>query len=147
VRPGIFRGRCEPWWERLVAAGFDPAQPAVVTSLGVSMYLTKDATEATLRQLAGLAPGSTLAMTFLLPSELLDVADRPALQAAERGARAAGTQFISFYAPDEMLALARQAGFPEVQHVLNAELGARYFADRADGVGPTSGEDLLLATT
>ena len=27
------------------------------------MYLTKDATAATLRQIAGLAPGSTLAMT------------------------------------------------------------------------------------
>lgn len=137
----------EPWWERLTAAGFDPGQPALVTSLGVSMYLTKDATEATLRQLAGLAPGSTLAMTFLLPSELLDEADRPALQAAERGARAAGTPFISFYTPEEMLALAREAGFGEARHVSNAELRARYFADRADGLRPTSGEDLLLATT
>ncbi|HTF46535.1 MAG TPA: class I SAM-dependent methyltransferase, partial [Pseudonocardia sp.] len=49
------------WWERLSAAGFDPGQPAVVVSTGVSMYLTKDATAATLRQLAELAPGSTLA--------------------------------------------------------------------------------------
>ncbi len=55
------------WWQELAVAGFDPGRPAVVASTGVSMYLSKDATAATLRQLAGLAPGSTLAMTFLLP--------------------------------------------------------------------------------
>ena len=64
-----------------------------------------------------LAPGSTLAMTFLLPPELLDDADRPGLEAAERGARAAGTPFISFYTPAEMLALAREAGFADARHV------------------------------
>lgn len=104
------------WWGQLSAAGFDPGQPAVVVSTGVSMYLTKDATAATLRQLAGLAPGSTLAMTFLLPAELLDEAVRPGLQATEKGARASGTPFISFYTPQEMLALARDAGFREAQH-------------------------------
>src|SRR6202034_3660455 len=57
------------WWQPLAAAGFDAARPAVVASTGVSMYLTRDATAATLRQLAGLASGSTLAMTFLLPPE------------------------------------------------------------------------------
>src|SRR5271170_6984032 len=68
------------WWEQLIAAGFDPGQPAVVVSTGVSMYLTKDSNAATLRQLAGLAPASTLAMTFLLPAELLDDDDRPGFQ-------------------------------------------------------------------
>lgn len=137
----------EYWWEQVCAAGFDPGQPAVVVSTGVTMYLTKDATAATLRQLAGLAPGSTLAMTFLLPAELLDDADRPGLQAAERGARASGTPFISLYTPEEMLALAREAGFKDAQHVSGSSLAERYFADRTDGLRPSSGEDLLVATT
>ena len=34
------------------------------------MYLTRDAIVATLRQVAALAPGSTLAMSFLVPVEL-----------------------------------------------------------------------------
>ncbi len=135
------------WWGQLSAAGFDPGQPAVVVSTGVSMYLTKDATAATLRQLAGLAPGSTLAMTFLLPAELLDDADRPGLQATEKGARASGTPFISFYTPQEMLALARDAGFREAQHVSAADLTQRYFAGRTDGLRPASGEETLVATT
>jgi methyltransferase (TIGR00027 family) len=135
------------WWEQVSAAGFDPGQPAVVVSTGVTMYLTKEATAATLRQLAGLARGSTLAMTFLLPPELLGDADRSGLQTAERGARASGTPFVSFYTPAEMLALAREAGFRDARHVPGTLLAERYFAGRADGLRPSSGEDLLVATT
>jgi methyltransferase (TIGR00027 family) len=137
----------ESWWQQLSVAGFDPGQPAVVVSTGVTMYLTKDATAATLREVAGLAPGSTLAMTFLLPAELLDDADRSGLQVSEKGARASGTPFISFYTPPEMLTLAREAGFKDVRHVPGTMLAERYFADRTDDLRPSSGEDLLLATT
>jgi methyltransferase (TIGR00027 family) len=135
------------WWRRLSAAGFDPGQPAVVVSTGVTMYLTKDATAVTLREIAGFAPGSTLAMTFLLPIELLDEADRPGLQVSGKGARASGTPFVSFYTPQEMLALARDSGFREARHVPGAEIAQRYFAGRTDGLRPSSGEDTLVATT
>src|SRR5579872_12937 len=47
----------DSWWQRLKTAGFDAGQPAIVASTGVSMYLTKDAIAATLRQVAALAPG------------------------------------------------------------------------------------------
>jgi methyltransferase (TIGR00027 family) len=137
----------ESWWQQLAAAGFDPGQPAVVASTGVTMYLTKDATAGTLRQLAGLAPGSTLAMTFLLPTELLDDADRSGLKASEKGARSSGTPFISFYTPQEMLALAHEAGFKDAQHVSGSSLAERYFADRTDGLRPSTGEDFVVATT
>ncbi|MGW9173726.1 class I SAM-dependent methyltransferase [Streptomyces decoyicus] len=135
------------WWEQLSEAGFDPGRPAVVACTGVTMYLTEDATAATLRRLAGLAPGSTLAMTFMLPTELVDDADRPALEATRPQAQAAGTPFISFYAPQEMLALAHDAGFEDAHHVSGSVLAERYFADRTDGLRPSSGEDLLIATT
>jgi methyltransferase (TIGR00027 family) len=135
------------WPERLAEAGFDPGQPAVVVSTGVSMYLTRDATTATLRQLAGLAPGSTVVMTFLLPAELLAGSDRSRLQASRQGARASGTPFISFYTPADMLALARQAGFTDARHVPGSLLAGRYFDGRPDGLRPSAGEDLLVATT
>jgi methyltransferase (TIGR00027 family) len=135
------------WWPRLAEAGFDPGQPAVVVSTGVTMYLTKAATAATLRQLAGLAPGSTAAITFLLPADLLGDADRAGLQVSGTGARAAGTPFISFYTPPEMLDLARAAGFRDVRHVPGSALAERYFAGRADALRPSAGEDFLVATT
>lgn len=137
----------EDWLRRLAEAGFDPGRPAVVVSTGVSMYLTKEATAATLRRIASLAPGSTLAMSFLLQTDLVDEGDRAGLRASEGGARASGTPFISFYTPQEMLALAHEAGFPDARHVSGASLADRYFAARTDGLRPSSGEDLLLATT
>jgi hypothetical protein len=65
-----------------------------------------------------------------------------------RGARESGTPFISFFAPDEMLDLARAAGFRHARHASSEELARRYFAGRSDGLRPpTAGEDLLVAAT
>jgi methyltransferase (TIGR00027 family) len=138
----------EVWWERLTSDGFDAYRPALVASTGVSMYLSKEAISSTLRQVAALSHGSTLAMTFLLPIELADPEVRPGLERAQKGAQVSGTPFISFFTPTEMLALARGAGFREVQHVSAAFLTERYFAGRTDGLRPpTSAEELLVATT
>jgi methyltransferase (TIGR00027 family) len=135
------------WWDRLAAAGFDVSRPAVVTSTGVSMYLTRQTIAATLRQVAALAPTSLLAMTFILPIEFAEPEERAGFEAAVKGARASGTPFITFLTPPEMLALAREAGFRELQHVSAALLTERYFAKRADGLRPGSGEALLVAST
>lgn len=138
----------DAWWDRLAASGFDAKRPAVVASTGVSMYLTKDAIAATLQKVAALAAGSTLVMSFLLPIELADPEVRPGIEQAAKGARASGTPFISFFTPTEMLALARDSGFREVQHVSAATLAQRYFADRTDGLRPpNNSEELLVATT
>jgi methyltransferase (TIGR00027 family) len=138
----------DAWWERLTAAGFDIARPAIVASTGVSMYLTRDAIEATLRQVASLASGSTLAMSFMLPIEMADPEVRPGIERAAAGARANGTPFISFFTPDEMLAMAREAGFREVRHVSAESLAERYFNGRSDGLRPpANAEELLVATT
>jgi methyltransferase (TIGR00027 family) len=145
--PVQFEGS-DSWWRGLVDAGFDPTRSAVVASAGVSMYLTEEAIVATLRQVASLAPGSTFVMTFMQPLELVPPDVRVALQFAVAGARASGTPFISFYAPEAMLALARAAGFRHVEHVSAESLGERYFAGRADGLRPPTGaEELLVATT
>jgi methyltransferase (TIGR00027 family) len=138
----------DAWWDRVAEAGFNSKDPAIVASTGVSMYLTKEAIAATLRQVAALAPGSTLVMTFLLPLEFADPETRHGLELAQKGARASGTPFISFFTPPEMLALARECGFREVQHVSAAMLTQRYFANRTDGLRPPlNAEELLVATT
>jgi methyltransferase (TIGR00027 family) len=137
----------ESWWTQLKAAGFDATQPAVVACTGVSMYLTRDAIAATLRQIAALAPGATLAMTFLLPLELMEPDVRSGFQLAEKGARASGTPFISFFAPSEMLSLAREAGLEDSRHVSAADLNERYFTGRSDGLRVSGGEEFLVAAT
>jgi methyltransferase (TIGR00027 family) len=138
----------DAWWDRLAAAGFDARKPAAIASTGVSMYLTRDAITETLRKIAALAPGSTLAMSFMLPIEMTDPEVRAGVERAAAGARASGTPFISFFTPQQMLALAGEAGFKTVQHVSAAVIADRYFAGRPDGLRPPkNSEEILVAMT
>ncbi|MCD2193769.1 class I SAM-dependent methyltransferase [Actinomycetospora endophytica] len=135
------------WWDALLAAGFDPGRPAVVSSTGVSMYLTREANRATLERLAGLAAHSTVAMTFQPPSEMLDGTARHFRDLSAAGAAAAGTPFLSYFAPDEIVALARSAGFREARVAGADELNRAYFDGRADGLRVTPAEEFLVAST
>ncbi|WP_245663724.1 class I SAM-dependent methyltransferase [Nocardia arthritidis] len=137
----------DAWWLRLIEAGFDPTRPALVASAGVSMYLTREANIATLRQLSKLAAGSTLAATFLLPVELVDADEQRLRRFAEEGARRSGTPFLSFFRPEELVKLAEDAGFAAARHISSAELTTRYFADRTDGLRPAESEQIVIATT
>jgi len=138
----------ESWLQLLAAEGFDAKKPALVASTGVSMYLSKDAISATLREVASLAAGSTLVMSFMLPIDQAEAEVRASIRGAEAGARANGTPWISFFTPDEMLELARKAGFQRVEHISAAALSQRYFANREDGMRlPNNSEELLVATT
>lgn len=124
---------------------FRSGRPALVAATGLSMYLTRDAVAALLRDAAALAPGSMLAMTFQLPTDLLEPEERPARERTMEGARAMGTPFISFFSPAEILAMARNAGFRETRHLSAAETASRYFAGRTDGLRPSSTEEMLVA--
>ena len=136
------------WPAQLAAAGFDARAPAVVVSTGVSMYLTTEANNATLRDVAAFARGTTFAMTFILPLELVESSARFGMERAEQGAQASGTPFISHFTPDAIVAMARAAGFADVRHVSAQQLAERYFADRPDGLRPPfNSEELLIATT
>ncbi|MDV9173680.1 class I SAM-dependent methyltransferase [Streptomyces sp. W16] len=135
------------WWGQLAAAGLDTGRPAVVAATGVIMYLTLDAITVLFRLVAGLAPGSTLVTTFLRPVDDVEPEQRAQLEVAVRGARAAGTPFLSFFTPEQVLALGRKCGFREVRHVSAADLAERYFVGRGDGVGPSRGEEVMVAST
>ena len=78
---------------------------------------------------------------------MLDPEDRPRHEAVYERARAAGTPFISFFTPDEIVSLAREAGFAWARHVSNDDLAQRYFEGRADGLRPAKGEAFLVAGT
>jgi methyltransferase (TIGR00027 family) len=135
------------WLDQVKAAGFDAARPAVVASTGVTMYLTKAAIADTLRQIATLARGSTLAMTFLLPLEFAAPEERAAFAAAKQGAKRSGTPFVSLFTPSDMMDMARVAGFRHVDYVSGAMLAERYFANRSDGLHPGGSEAILVAET
>jgi methyltransferase (TIGR00027 family) len=65
----------DDWWRALLDTGFDGDARALVSSSGVTMYISKAATAATLRRLTAMAPGSIVAMTFMVPFDLVDEVD------------------------------------------------------------------------
>jgi methyltransferase (TIGR00027 family) len=73
----------DAWWDRLAASGFDSAQPAIVTSTGVSMYLTRNAIAAMLRHGRGARPG--LHAGHVVPASDRAGGSRPALRDRESG--------------------------------------------------------------
>ncbi|AZA80470.1 SAM-dependent methyltransferase [Chryseobacterium lactis] len=135
------------WWEELVQAGFNIHEPAVIVCTGVTLYLTREAISTTLQQIATLAPGSKLAMSFYLPIDLLDEEDQPMQEIAEKGAKESGTPFVSFFAPYEVLLLAQEAGFERPEIISTNNIKQLYFSDRTDDLQPASGEVFLLAST
>jgi methyltransferase (TIGR00027 family) len=98
----------------LVRNGFDAARPALVSWLGVTMYLTRDAVEETLAVVGGLAPGTEIVVDHMLPEHLRDAAGQSYvdLVAAEHG-----EPWLTFLDPDELAAMMRKCGLEPVEHV------------------------------
>jgi methyltransferase (TIGR00027 family) len=135
------------WSKEISAAGFDFQRPAVVSALGLTMYLSLDAISELLRHVAALARGSSLVLSFLRPPDEDDAEERALREAARQRAREGGTPFVSSFAADELIQLARSCGFREATHVSAADLTARYFQGRSDGLRPLGSEELIVAMT
>jgi methyltransferase (TIGR00027 family) len=124
----------------LVEAGFDSAKPAFFAWLGVVPYLTLDAFRATLETIAKLPAGTAVSFDYGLSPQSLSPLRRIAFRAlAERVAKA-GEPFQLFFTPEALDAEFTRAGFRRFEQLDAAQLNARYFAGRADGLQlPTPG--------
>lgn len=102
---------------RLRAAGFDFGEPAVVSWLGVLMYLDRDAINRTLAVLAGCAPGTELIADYMLTAGLRDDAGDQYVELVGPATAERGEPWLSFFAPAEMGALLARHGFGTAAHV------------------------------
>jgi len=113
--------------DRLLGASFDPAGPSLVVWLGVSMYLTRDAIDATLADLAQLcAPGSRLVVDYIRDGV---VAARTPWPGADRIARLVarrGEPYRSDFTGQGIDAVLTAHGFEPVEHLGVAALLNRY---------------------
>lgn len=134
------------WWQELLKNGFDLQQKTFVSCTGVSLYLTKPAIIETLKNLSLLAPGSSIAIAFYLPLELLDEEDQPMQEMATKGAKEAGTPFVSFFSMEEIEKMAAQIGLKDIKTISTKDMKERYFSNRTDDLVPASGEFFLVAT-
>ena len=130
----------------LAQAGFDPSRPALVSWLGVTMYLTEGAISQTLAEISGFASGTQLVTEYMLPAALRDdtgnaYAGLVAPAVAERG-----EPWLTFLAPDDMSALLARQGFGPVEHVRQRDSIPAALWDRTDSLHPADLAVLAHAT-
>jgi len=129
----------------LAQAGLDFGQLAVVSWVGVTMYLTHDAIHATLATLAGCRPGSQVVLTYNQPPAALtgstaQIAATFAALAAEMG-----EPFLSRFLPTEITQLLHQHGFDQITDFGPDQARAAYFPGQADA--EIAGAQRLIAAT
>ena len=129
----------------LTVAGFEHQRPAVVSLFGVIIYLTANATKATLTELATLAPGSEVTLTYESPPDGADPIVQETYDKVSPVVDATGERFVGYYHESEMEALVREAGFPNTIHYPTDELNARYLAAPSDCLRLRTIERLLTA--
>jgi methyltransferase (TIGR00027 family) len=120
--------------EALARAGFDLARPAVFAWLGVIPYLTREAIETTLKAVGSLAKGTQIIFDYGEPRETLPAAVQERMKERMAHLAAIGEPWLSFFAPDDMAALLTTAGFTEIEDLAGAQINARWYADRQDGL-------------
>jgi methyltransferase (TIGR00027 family) len=126
-----------PVAERLAEAGFDRARPAVVSWLGVTMYLTPGAIAQTLAAIGGFAPGTELIADYMLPAGMRDEAGGVYATLVAQASAERGEPWLSCFAPDEITALAREHGFSRVRNVRQRDTIPARLWQRSDSLRPT----------
>jgi methyltransferase (TIGR00027 family) len=130
----------------LPASGFDPARPAVVSCLGVTMYLSRDAVGGVLAAIGTLAPGTELIADYMLPPSLRDAAGNSYAEQIGAVAAERGEPWLTFLSPGEATALLAGHGIEPAEHVHQRDAVDAAMWQRSDSLRPTDLSMLTHAT-
>ena len=122
--------------EALERAGFDAGQRALVSWLGVTMYLDESAIEATVAVLGGFAPGSEVVLDYMLPAGMRDAAGQMYADLVGQAAAEWGEPWRSVFAPAAMAALLARHGFGPARDVGQRDMIPAAAWDRSDALRP-----------
>jgi len=124
--------------EQLLNAGFDQSKSTIFTLEGVSQYITREALNSTLSELALLTPNSN-ATFFMSYVNKLFIEDpeacfgmgyskpEKAVKFITNGAAKVGEPWISFYSSREIEDLLSQNSFTLIENKTLADLNSKYF--------------------
>ena len=120
--------------DALASSGLSTSAPAFFSWLGVTPYLTREACMTTLRVIAKMPEGSGVVFDFAIDPALLNAGQRQALDALSKRVAAAGEPFQLFFDPAKLQHELKTLGFHRTEFLQSAQINARYFQDRADGL-------------
>ena len=121
---------------KLAASGFELSSPAVVSWLGVTMYLTEPAIAAVLRELGRFARWTELVLDYMLPAELRDEIGNSYVEQVAPAAAERGEPWLTFFTSAQLSALLAAHGFGRVRHVAQRDVGAPDLWQRTDSLQP-----------
>ena len=125
--------------ERLLNAGYDKTKSTVFTLEGVTQYITKEALNSTMNEMATLSQNASSIFVFSFVNELLDKnpedcfgsgylnPEKKANLIKNLSAKAAGEPWISFYSTEEIEDLLSQNGYSIKENVTLEDLNSLYF--------------------
>jgi methyltransferase (TIGR00027 family) len=126
-------------------AGLDWSQPTFFSCLGVLIYLTADAIDATLQIVRECGAGSEIVVSYDVPDAFLDDIAREMVAIEASQVTAAGEPYTTRMSPAQAEELLRSAGLEVAEHLTTPALCERYFAGRSDGLRPSTAERLIAA--
>jgi len=125
-------------------SGLNSDAAAFFSWLGVTPYLTHEASMTTLSLIARLPAGSGVVFDFAVDRSLLNPGQRMALDALSRRVAAAGEPFQLFFDPRKLQDELKSLGFRRTEFLQGEQINARYFKDRADGLQVRGGLGHLM---
>jgi methyltransferase (TIGR00027 family) len=130
----------------LIRCGFDPSRPALVSWLGVTMYLTHAAISQTLAEVSTFAAGTTLITDYMLPAGWRDAAGTSYAEQVMPVAAEHGEPWLTFLTPGQMSAWLESHGFGMVEQVRQCDSISAALWDRSDSLVPIELSVLARAT-
>jgi methyltransferase (TIGR00027 family) len=113
--------------DRLVASGFHEDQPAFFSWLGVTMYLSEDAIQETLKFVAQSTPSSGIIFDYLTRPQRSQWLRRLGLKLLTNRMAAIGEPWRTFFDPAQLYPQLMNLGFTSIKDFGADEINARYF--------------------
>jgi len=129
----------------LAHSGLNTNAPTFFSWLGVTPYLTREACMTTLCVIAKMPAGTGVVFDFAIDPALLNAGQRQALAALSKRVAAAGEPFQLFFDPAKLQHELKTLGFHRTEFLQGAQINARYFKDRADGLQVRGGLGHLMS--
>jgi methyltransferase (TIGR00027 family) len=118
----------------LQRAGFDFAQPAFFSCLGVLVYLDEKSVIALFKFVGSLSRGSEIVFTFSQPDAALDARELETRAKINSTVNEMGEPWRSYFEPERLLEMLLGSGFSEVIFLTPAAAEERYFRGRTDAL-------------
>jgi methyltransferase (TIGR00027 family) len=122
--------------DRLIHGGFDPSKPAIVSWLGVTMYLTRTAIGETLATIGGFASGTEIVLDYILPADMRDEAGQTYAELVMPVAAERGEPWLTFLTPQDVSTLLEESGFSSSENVRQRDAIEAPLWNRNDSLRP-----------